>query len=83
MWEISLQINSPKNNDPSLWEPVHAEPTQTEALELLGEEARAGKSRPRDPATIDADFYWARPVARRGFGKHYRGQMPLDCSFTN
>jgi putative SOS response-associated peptidase YedK len=37
MWEISLQINSPKNDDPSLSEPVHAEPTQTDALELLRE----------------------------------------------
>jgi len=29
MWEISPRVNSPKNDDPSLWEPVHAEPTQT------------------------------------------------------
>jgi hypothetical protein len=37
MWEISPRVNSPKNDDPSLWEPVHAEPTQTttDALELL------------------------------------------------
>jgi hypothetical protein len=39
MWEISPRINSPKNDDPSLWEPVHAEPTQTRTddLELLRE----------------------------------------------
>jgi len=39
MWEISPRVNSPKNDDPSLWEPVHAEPTQTtsDALELLRE----------------------------------------------
>jgi len=37
MWEISPRVNSPKNDDPSLWEPVHAEPTQTDALELLPE----------------------------------------------
>jgi hypothetical protein len=37
MWEISSRINSPKNDDPSLWEPLHAEPADTkiEALELL------------------------------------------------
>src|SRR6516165_4461075 len=37
VWEISPRVNSPKNDDPSLWEPVHAEPTQTDALELLPE----------------------------------------------
>ena len=39
MWEIPPRVNSPKNDDPSLWEPVHAEPTQTtsDALELLRE----------------------------------------------
>jgi hypothetical protein len=40
MWEISPRVNSPKNDDPSLWEPFHAEPTQTttrDALELLPE----------------------------------------------
>jgi hypothetical protein len=39
MWEISPGINSPKNDDPSLWEPLHPEPTQTttDALELLRE----------------------------------------------
>src|SRR5262245_53380496 len=31
MREISLQVSSPKNDDPSLWEPVHAEPIQTDA----------------------------------------------------
>ncbi len=38
MWEISPRVNSPKNDDPSLW-PLHAEPTQTttDALELLPE----------------------------------------------
>jgi putative SOS response-associated peptidase YedK len=37
MWEISPRINTPKNDDPSLWEPVRAEPshTTTDALELL------------------------------------------------
>ena len=37
MWEISPRVNSPKNDDPSLWEPLHAEPTQTtsDALKLL------------------------------------------------
>jgi putative SOS response-associated peptidase YedK len=39
MWEISPRVNSPKNDDPSLWEPIHAEPTQTttDTLELLRE----------------------------------------------
>jgi putative SOS response-associated peptidase YedK len=39
MWEISPRVNSPKDDDPSLWEPLHAEPTQTttDALELLRE----------------------------------------------
>src|SRR5438132_5294553 len=39
MWEISAWVNSPKNDDPSLWEPLHAQPTQTttDALELLRE----------------------------------------------
>jgi SOS response associated peptidase (SRAP) len=39
MWEISPRVNSPKNADPSPWEPLHAEPTQrtTDALELLRE----------------------------------------------
>src|SRR6266436_4977533 len=38
MWEISPRVNSPKNDDSSLWEPVDAEPTQTIAdmLELVG-----------------------------------------------
>jgi putative SOS response-associated peptidase YedK len=37
MWEISPRVNSPKNDDPSLWEPLHSEPTQTttDVLELL------------------------------------------------
>jgi putative SOS response-associated peptidase YedK len=30
MWEISLRVNSPKNDDPSLWEPIQAQ-TQTTA----------------------------------------------------
>jgi hypothetical protein len=34
MWEISPRVNSPKNDDPSLWEPVHAEPAQTRTNEL-------------------------------------------------
>jgi len=29
MWEISPRVSSPKNDDPSLWEPLHAEPSQT------------------------------------------------------
>src|SRR4029077_11795328 len=43
MWDISPRVNSPKNDDPSLWEPLHGEPTQritqrtTDALELLHE----------------------------------------------
>jgi hypothetical protein len=37
LWEISPRVNSPKNEDPALWEPLHAEPTQTDALELLRE----------------------------------------------
>jgi putative SOS response-associated peptidase YedK len=38
MWEISPRANSPKNDDPSLSEPLHAEPApQTDALELLRE----------------------------------------------
>jgi len=38
-WEISPRVNSPKNDDPSLWEPVHGVPdkTTTDALELLRE----------------------------------------------
>src|SRR6266446_2121641 len=34
MWEISPRVNSPKNDDPSLCEPLHAQPTQrtTDAL---------------------------------------------------
>ena len=39
MWEISPRVNSPKNDHPSLWEPVHAGAieTTTDALELLPE----------------------------------------------
>ena len=39
MWEISPRVNSPKNDDPSLWESVHGEPKQTttDALELVRE----------------------------------------------
>ena len=39
MWEISPRVNRPKNDDPSLWEPVHPQATQTTpaALELLRE----------------------------------------------
>jgi hypothetical protein len=39
MWEISPRVNSPKNDDPSLWEPLHAKPGNTtiDALELLRE----------------------------------------------
>jgi putative SOS response-associated peptidase YedK len=37
MWEISSRVNSPKNDDASLWEPAQAEATDTkaDALELL------------------------------------------------
>jgi len=37
MWEISPRVNSPKNDAPSLWEPLHSEPIQTttDELELL------------------------------------------------
>jgi SOS response associated peptidase (SRAP) len=31
MWEISPRVNSPKNDDPSLWEPLRSEPAKTEA----------------------------------------------------
>jgi putative SOS response-associated peptidase YedK len=46
MWEISPRVNSPKNDDPSLWEPVQAEPKQTtgDALELLREDIVSGGS---------------------------------------
>jgi hypothetical protein len=40
MWEISPRVNTPKNDDPSLWELVHAEPGQTtDALGLFREYA--------------------------------------------
>jgi putative SOS response-associated peptidase YedK len=37
IWEISPRVNSPKNDDPSLWEPAHADATRTrtDELELL------------------------------------------------
>jgi putative SOS response-associated peptidase YedK len=40
MWEISPRVNSPKNDDPSLLEPIHSEPTQrtTDALEFVHED---------------------------------------------
>jgi putative SOS response-associated peptidase YedK len=31
MWEISLRVNSPKNDDPSLRESLRSEPAKTEA----------------------------------------------------
>jgi len=39
MWEISPRVNSPKNDDSTLWEPLHAEPkqTRTDEFELLRE----------------------------------------------
>ena len=37
MWEISPRINSPENDDPSLWEPLQPPQTTTDALELLRE----------------------------------------------
>jgi hypothetical protein len=53
MWEVSPRINSPKNDDPSLWEPLHSEPTltTTHTLELLREQfsiqsASASRSTP-------------------------------------
>jgi hypothetical protein len=40
MWEISPRVNSPKNDDPSLWEPIHSEPawTPTDPFELVRED---------------------------------------------
>jgi putative SOS response-associated peptidase YedK len=35
MWEISPRVNSPKNDDPSLWEPLHAEPAQRRFRHML------------------------------------------------
>jgi hypothetical protein len=42
MWEISPRVNSPKNDDPSLWEPLRAEAAQTttDAVELPGQESK-------------------------------------------
>jgi hypothetical protein len=39
MWEIYARINSQKNDDSSLWEPIRSEPAQTttDALELVRE----------------------------------------------
>jgi len=39
MWEISPRVNSPKNDDSTLWELLHAEPkqTRTDEFELLRE----------------------------------------------
>ena len=39
MWEIFPQVNSPKNDDPSLWEPLHsrANTEDNDTLELLRE----------------------------------------------
>jgi putative SOS response-associated peptidase YedK len=37
MWEISPRVNSPKNDDPSLWEPVDGESPTPHTLELLVE----------------------------------------------
>lgn len=34
MWEISPRVNSPKNDDPSLWEPLRSESATTEAETL-------------------------------------------------
>ena len=34
MWEISPRVNSPKNDDPSLWEPLHAQPTQRTTVDF-------------------------------------------------
>jgi hypothetical protein len=31
MWEISPQLKSPKNDDPSLWELIHAKPARAVA----------------------------------------------------
>jgi putative SOS response-associated peptidase YedK len=37
MWEISPRVNSPKNDDPSLWEPFRSQSVQTttDSLELV------------------------------------------------
>jgi hypothetical protein len=45
MWEISSRINSPKNDDPSLWESLHAQPP-TDVLELLRSSERADAIQP-------------------------------------
>ena len=51
MWEISSRINSPKNDDPSLWEPLHAQPTQTTTMHL-NSCARSAEAHPvREPLT--------------------------------
>jgi hypothetical protein len=47
MWEISSRVNSPKNDDPSLWEPFHAQPP-TDVLELLRSSERADAIQPRE-----------------------------------
>jgi hypothetical protein len=45
MWEISPRVNSPKNDDPLLWEPIHLEATQrtNDVLELSRQQAHAGR----------------------------------------
>ena len=45
MWEISPRINSPKNDDPSLWEPIHSEPagTPTDPFELVREDTLSNR----------------------------------------
>jgi putative SOS response-associated peptidase YedK len=41
------RVNSPKNGDPSLWEPLHAQPP-TDVLELLRSSERADAIQPRE-----------------------------------
>ena len=50
-WEISPRVNSQKNDDPSLWEPLHAQPTQTTTVRL-NSCARSAEAHPvREPLT--------------------------------
>jgi hypothetical protein len=47
MWEISRRVNSPKNDNPSLWEPLHAEPAQTTSAAVCAPFAAIVTSTPR------------------------------------
>jgi hypothetical protein len=69
MWEISPRVNSPKNDHPSLWEPVHAASTQTTTheLELLREQAGLLSEIPR-------------PSLAAKEGRKHLSQLFLSCS---